>query len=163
MLAFTRGYIVYNSHLLLFCIFIICYLGLALAYWLRRVAGSTRYEAICLPAALHHGVCLEKFVQSRAWLVHEADSLTAATPRTPRPVTGIVLPFIASQHCSDRLWDIPNRLSSQYGGLFPGSRSCKDLNVTSHVVPRTRIHGTIYPLPNTPWWHSAQFALLLLW
>jgi hypothetical protein len=47
------------------------------------------------------------------------------------------------------LWGSPNLLSNRYRGLFPrgwGGRGVK-LTTYLHLVPRSRIRGSIYPLP----------------
>jgi hypothetical protein len=73
--------------------------------------------------------------------------------------------FFPSPPRPDRLWGLPSLLSNGYKGLFP-SGLCVKLSTHLPLVPRSRMHGAIPPLPQYPFVAScsvkAQRQLYLL-
>jgi hypothetical protein len=69
--------------------------------------------------------------------------------------------IFSSPRRPDRFWGPPSLLSIGYRGSFAG---VKRPGLTTHpqLVPRSRIRGSIHPLPHTPSWHSA-YLLLFHW
>jgi hypothetical protein len=59
--------------------------------------------------------------------------------------------FFSSPYLPDRLWGPPNFLASGYRGLFLREKSIRGVKLTIHLhlVPRSRIRGSVHPLPNT--------------
>jgi hypothetical protein len=65
--------------------------------------------------------------------------------------------FFSSPPRPERLWSLPSLLSSGYHGLFPWVKSGRGVKLTTHLhlVPRSRMRGTIPPLPSTSSWRGA--------
>jgi hypothetical protein len=57
--------------------------------------------------------------------------------------------FFSSPPCPDRIWGVPSLLSNGYQGLFPWGQSGRGVKLTTHfhLVPRSRMHRIIPPLP----------------
>jgi hypothetical protein len=72
--------------------------------------------------------------------------------------SGRIWEFFSSPLHPDKLWGPPSLLSNGYHGFFPCGKSGLGMKLTTHLhlVPRSRMHGAIPPLPNTPPWHGAQ-------
>jgi hypothetical protein len=60
--------------------------------------------------------------------------------------------YFSSPPCPDCLWGPPSHLFKSCQVLFPWEQSGRDVKLTTHlhIVPRSRLHGTIPPFPNTP-------------
>jgi hypothetical protein len=71
-----------------------------------------------------------------------------------------VATFLSSPRRTDRFWGPPSVLSNGYRGIFPGGYNDRGVEVTSHLqlVTRSRIHGSIHPLPHTSSWRSARLV-----
>jgi hypothetical protein len=55
----------------------------------------------------------------------------------------------------DRFWDPPSLLSNGYQGLSPGvKRQGRETDQSPPTSARSRISGSIHPLPHTPSWRS---------
>jgi len=74
--------------------------------------------------------CVEGFGSRMSWEIFSS---------TPRP---------------DRLWDPPTLLSSGYQWLFPWGYSGRGVKLITHLhlVSKSRMHGAIPLLPQTPSW-----------
>jgi hypothetical protein len=60
----------------------------------------------------------------------------------------------------DQFWDPPSLLFNGYRGLFHRGYSSRSVKLITQLqlVPRSRKCGSIYPLPHTPSWRSAQLV-----
>jgi hypothetical protein len=68
--------------------------------------------------------------------------------------------ILTSPHHQNRLWGLPNLLFNEYQRLFPRGESGRRVKLTTHLelVPRSRKHGSIHPLPHTPSWRNAELV-----
>jgi hypothetical protein len=57
--------------------------------------------------------------------------------------------FLFSPRHPDRFWGPPNLLSNGYRGLFLRGKAAGAWRLPQHLVPRSRICGSIHPLPHT--------------
>jgi hypothetical protein len=60
--------------------------------------------------------------------------------------------LFSSPQSPNRFWGPPNLLCNRYRGPFPGGKATRVVKLITHVqlVPRSRIRGSIHPLPHTP-------------
>jgi hypothetical protein len=60
--------------------------------------------------------------------------------------------IFSSPHRPDRLWGPPSLLPNGYRRFFPLRKAARNLKPITHLqlVPRTRIRGSVYPVPYTP-------------
>jgi hypothetical protein len=65
--------------------------------------------------------------------------------------------FFSFPRHPDWFWDPPSLLSKEYQGIFP----CGFMKMTTHLqlVPRSRIRGSIYPLPHTSSWTTLPLPM----
>jgi hypothetical protein len=68
--------------------------------------------------------------------------------------------FFFSPRCPGRFWGPSSLLTNGYPGLFPRGLSVRGVKLTTclQLVPRSRILGSIHPLPHTSSWHNAYLV-----
>jgi len=66
--------------------------------------------------------------------------------------------FFSSPPRPYHLWGRPSLLSNEYQGLFSGGKVAVGVKLITylHILPRSRMCGSIPPFPNTPSWCGGQ-------
>jgi hypothetical protein len=67
--------------------------------------------------------------------------------------------IVPSPRRPDRFWGPPSLLFNGHGRLSPWiKRPGRETDNSLQLVPKSRIRGSIHPLPHTPSWRSAQLV-----
>jgi hypothetical protein len=88
---------------------------------------------------------------------------TAASYRLDGWGSGVRVPvgvgFLSSPRLPGRFWGPPSLLSNRYRAFYPRRWSGRGVKLTTHeLVPRSRILGSIHPLPTTSSWRNDTWA-----